>query len=493
MEIILKQLRNKLEKFEGSESSETDVSNIVVLWLLEEYLGYDREDMKWESPAREKKRDRRCDILINISNDKKLIVETKCYDKNLDEEDQVQLLDYMNGKNVEWGILTNGREYQLISKSIDTISFGKKYSSISDKVVLQVQISVGKRKGKNEKYLKYLSKENLFEQSNTNYYRDVAYFFALHELSESSKEKYMNTLYNFFDYYIGKGKTYTEYGRGGHRALEDVSINDVIDFFKADRPLGRPYTGKAPKSKCAHITTMYNVLKEANYIYSHRLDNLLERAICEFATEETNVVFEKNILTKENIQFILSKLNKPNKIMMFTLCAYYGFDRGQIVDFFALPWAAIEYDKKRFKLDGKYYPLVSVLEESLDEMKKQYKRRGINPKAIYVTRRNGKCFTVKSDAINTMFDEEIKILKEGNVEWQILNPQNTRAMLIYNMFENGCTIEQIVYLTGATVTQILRYISNETIEKFGRRSWEKKQEAGRNLHPYKEIFDKEFC
>ena len=494
MEIVLKQLKDKLQKFDGIESSENDVSNRVVLWLLEEYLGYDRDDMRWETSAREKKKDRRIDIMITLSEEKKLLVETKRYEKDLDEEDLMQLLDYMIGKNVEWGILTNGREFLLISKSIDAVSYGKKYSDINDKVVLNIQIGVGSKKGKNEKYLKYLSKEQLFERNNTNYYRDIAYFFALHELSDSSKGAYVNTLYNFFDFYIGKGKNYIEYSRGGHRALEDVSENDVVEFFKEERPHGRPYTGKVPKSKCAHITTMYNVLQGANYIQNHRLENLLERANREFMSEETNIAMDNNILTIENVGFIMNKLkekNKPNKILIFTLCAYYGFDRGKILEFCAMPWSFIQFEKKRFELGGKYYPMVKVLAECLEEMRRNYKDKGVTPKSIYVTKHNGKYYPVKSDTINMLFDEDIKKLQEKEVDWKILNPQSTRAMLIYNMFASGCTIEHIAYLTGATVSQIMRYIPNSIIEEMGKKKWEKKQDTGRNQHPYKKIFDNE--
>ena len=492
MEIVLKQLKDKLQKFEGAESSESDVSNRIVLWLLEEYLGYDREDMRWEPPAREKRKDRRIDIMITLSEEKKLLVETKRYEKELDEEDQVQLLDYMTGKNVEWGILTNGREFLLISKSIDAVSYGKKYSDVNDKIVLRIQVGVGAQKGKNEKYLKYLSREQLFDRNNTNYYRDIAYFFALHELSESSKGAYVNTLYNFFDFYVGKGKNYIEYSRGGHRALEDVLESDVVEFFKAERPQGRPYTGKVPKSKCAHITTMYNVLQGANYIQNHRLDNLLERATREFSSGETNVAIDNNILTKENVGFIMRRLkekNKPNKILIFTLCAYYGFDRGKIVDFCSMPWSFVQFDKKRFELDGKYYPMVRVLADCLEEMKRNYKEKGISPKSIYVTKHKGKYYPIKSDTINMLFDEEIKTLQESGIDWTVLNPQSTRAMVIYNMFRSGCNMEHIAYLTGATVSQIMRYIPNNIVEEAGKKTWEKKQDTGRNQHPYREIFD----
>ena len=91
MQTILKQLKDKLQKFEGIESSENDVSNRVVLWLLEEYLGYDREDMRWEPPIREKKKDRRIDIMITLSKEKRLLVETKRYENDLDE-----VIEYIN-------------------------------------------------------------------------------------------------------------------------------------------------------------------------------------------------------------------------------------------------------------------------------------------------------------------------------------------------------------------------------------------------------------
>ena len=156
-----------------------------------------------------------------------------------------------------------------------------------------------------------------------------------------------------------------------------------------------------------------------------------------------------------------------------------------------MPWSYIQFEKKRFELGGKYYPMVKVMAESLEEMKKNYKERGVNPKSIYVTKHKGKYYPIKSDTINMLFDEDIKKIQERDVDWKVLNPQTTRAMLIYNMFVNGCTIEHIAYLTGATVSQIMRYIPNSVIEEAGKKTWEKKQDTGRNQHPYKEIFDAE--
>ena len=140
-----------------------------------------------------------------------IFVETKKYSKDLDGDDVRQLIEYLSMHSVLWGILTNGRQYYLINNSIN-IHDGNGTKDIINKVVLYVEIGVGNNRAKNEKYLKYFSKECIFERKVTNYYRDVAQFFAWQTFkNEGSKSGYVNTLYNFFDYYYNHGQQAESY------------------------------------------------------------------------------------------------------------------------------------------------------------------------------------------------------------------------------------------------------------------------------------------
>lgn len=465
---VIKQLRGKLIQFqkESERKSEDDLSNQVILWLLEDCLGYERSSMHWEKRMPSKNRNRFADIVIDIREGEKLIVETKKYDpkRDLDDDDLQQLIDYLSREKSSWGILTNGREILLIniaaSAGID----------VAEKVVLRINIAVGKQRGKNEKYIKYLSKEKIFDSRVTNYYRDIAYFFSLHRLSKSSRERYENTLYNFFDDYAENNKIYIEYAGGRHQSLEEVSEKDVIEFLKRDRPFGRPYSGQIPKAKCAHIGAMFKDLCESGYIKENRMSRLLERATIVFESGENSSDIAEKVLSLQEMKVILSGLeeqNKPSKIMIFILCAYYGFDRALIVKFFSIPWTSVDYEHCCFELEGKKYPMVEKLAKCLREKQREYKEKGVKPTAINVIRKGEKYLPAKKDTVNAVFDEDIKAMDKENERINTLTPQKMRAIVIYNMCKCGCTLDEVPYLTNATVAQILRYVPEDIIQKNG--------------------------
>ncbi len=486
---VIKQLRKKLIQFEkeSERKSEDDLSNQIILWLLEDCLGYERSSMHWEKRLPSKNRNRFADIVIDIQEGEKLIVETKKYDsqKDLDEEDIQQLIDYLSRENSLWGILTNGREILLINMRASA------NINVMEKIVLRINVAVGKQRGKNEKYISYLSKEKIFDSRVTNYYRDIAYFFSLHKLSKSSRERYENTLYNFFDDYAEINKIYIEYAGGKHQSLEEISEKDVIEFLKRDRPFGRPYSGQIPKAKCAHIGAMFKDLCDSGYIKENRMSRLLERATVLFASEENSNDIAEKVLSLQEMKVILSGLeeqNKPSKVIIFILCGYYGFDRALIVKFFSLPWTCVDYEHCYFELEGKKYPMVEKLAKWLKEKQREYKEKGVKPTAINVIRKGEKYFPAKKDTVNALFDEDIKIMDKNNERINTLTPQKMRAIVIYNMCKCGCTLDEVSYLTNATVSQILRYVPEDVIEKNGMKIWRSGKKDGRRHHPYKEIF-----
>ena len=62
----------------------------------------------------QKKANTFADIVLKINNNIGLIIETKSYDHIITDIDIVQLANYIRNRGVEYGILTNGKEYLLI-------------------------------------------------------------------------------------------------------------------------------------------------------------------------------------------------------------------------------------------------------------------------------------------------------------------------------------------------------------------------------------------
>ncbi|MBQ1192910.1 MAG: type I restriction enzyme HsdR N-terminal domain-containing protein [Lachnospiraceae bacterium] len=493
MDILIKDLKHKLKMIQDKTESEENLKIHVTKWLLEE-LGYNPDDIDYEYKLCRRGKDRHADIYIPIK-EKALFVETKKYSKSLDADDVRQLIEYLSMNSVMWGILTNGRQYYLINNAID-IHRGDGSKDILNKVVLYVEIGIGESRARNERYLKYFSKENIFDKMTTNFYRDIAQFFAWQSFKNAgSQSGYINTLYNFFDYYINAGHdSYITGYRDDALALENVTEQDVIDFFKATRPNGRPWEGGNHKTKCSHIRTMFDVLYKAKYIRDNKMGNLLERAKKEFADTTVRERDIEKILTHENISIIMEWLEGKksyNKLLIFILCAYYGFDRTTIIDFCSQSWDVIDFAKHSFKFNGKTYPLVTKLEYVLMKMKQEYAEERIKAKWIYVKKYNGSYTPININVINGLFKDGIHKLQIGETDWSAFNVQTIRASLFIRLYEAGCSLEEISYLTGAPVSSILQpeIINEDMIKRAGEKSWKNGTKSGQSKHPFNEIFN----
>ena len=489
---LIKNLKDRLKMIQGKTESEENLKIHVTTWLLGE-LGYNMNDFDYEYKLCRRGKDRHADIYIPVDGSA-IFVETKKYSKDLDEDDVRQLIEYLSMHSVLWGILTNGRQYYLINNSIN-IHDGNGTKDIINKVVLYVEIGVGNNRARNEKYLKYFSKECIFERKVTNYYRDVAQFFAWQTFkNDGSKSGYVNTLYNFFDYYAKGEHKYITGVRDDALALEEITERDAIAFLKAERPYGRPLEGGVPKTKCSHIKTMFEVLYRSKYIRENRMSNLLERAKIEFADGVSRQRDIDKILTVENISVIMNWLEEKKshkKIIMFILAAYYGFDRTSIIDFCSSSWDIIDFEKHCFKFNEKIYPMVSKMEYSLQCLKQAYAQDKIKPKWIYVKKHNGSYSTASINVFNGLFKEGIHKLQVGNTDWTAFNIQTIRASLITNMYDAGCSLEEISYLTGAPISGMLQpeIISEDMIRRAGEKSWKNGTKSGQSKHPFNELFN----
>lgn len=493
MDSIIKSLKNRLKMLQDKTESEENLKIHVTTWLFGE-LGYNISDFDYEYKLCRRGKDRHADIYIPV-NGSAIFVETKKYSKDLNADDVRQLIEYLSMHSVLWGVLTNGKQYYLINNSIN-IYDGNGSKDILNKIVLYVEIGMGDNRAKNEKYLKYFSKENIFDKKTTNFYRDIAQFFSWHSFkNDLSKSGYVNTLYNFFDFYVKAGHNYDILGTIDDRsALENITERDAIEFLKADRPYGRPWEGGVPKTKCSHIRTMFDVLQKSKYIHDNKMKNLLERAKIEFANGKSRQRDIENILTFENISIILNWLEEKkayNKLLIFILCAYYGFDRNSIVDFCSSSWDIIDFNKHSFKFNGKNYLLVSKMEYALLNIKKSYSKEKIKAKCIYIIKSKGKYAPASINVVNGFFNDGIQKLQIGDTDWSAFNSQTVRASLINKMYDAGCTLEEISYLTGAPISGILQpdIINDDLIRRSGEKSWKNGSKSGQSKHPFNDLFN----
>lgn len=483
-----RELVRKLEVVHGLADSEENLKSHVTTWMLKE-LGYDEDKFDYEHPlCRVENKNKHTDIFIPIENELGMFVETKRYSKDLNYDDMRQLIEYMDLKSqITWGILTNGRQIILISNGINVdLDFKKDYLK---RVVFNIEMNPATKQFKNAKYIKYFTMESIFVTHVTNYYKAIAQFLAKHSISKESENKYKNTLWRFFDYYISNvNNEYKVFDGRPYAPLEEITDKNFVDFLKQIEPITRKASDKAPLAKCSHICTMYDVLEKNMYIANNTMKNVRNRVKAEYEKNELEKQL-KNILTPESIKIIMSRLgNKSYKIIIFTLVTYYGFSRENVLKFLSASWSIIDFKAHIFELDGVKYPLVRIMEENLKNMKKNYIEREIkNPTAIYVYKKGERYLPVSSNSISAVF-EEIKKYTEEDINWTMFNPQNLRGEVIYKMLCAGCTIEEISYITDTSLSQLVRYLPDDIIKKNGEKEWKCKN-SGRFKHPFREFFD----
>ena len=147
-----RELRSKLDTLKDKGDSEENVKNHITVWMLK-MLGYDEDWFDYEYLCR-KGKNRHEDIYIKVPDVGGIFIETKKYSKDLTEDDLIQLAEYITLKtDIEWGILTNGRQYYLLNNAIH--NYGRNKNDITDKIVMKVEYNPLNNKFKNEKYLKY--------------------------------------------------------------------------------------------------------------------------------------------------------------------------------------------------------------------------------------------------------------------------------------------------------------------------------------------------
>ena len=90
-----------------------------------------------------------------------------------------------------------------------------------------------------------------------------------------------------------------------------------------------------------------------------------------------------------------------------------------------------------------------------------------------------------------MFKDGIHKLQIGETDWCAFNVQTIRASLFIRLYEAGCSLEEISYLTVAPVSSILQpdIINEDMIKKAGEKSWKNGAKSGHSKHPFNEIFN----
>ncbi|CAM5206354.1 hypothetical protein UACE39S_01729 [Ureibacillus acetophenoni] len=472
---IIQELRKKY--IELPDYREETVKIRVVIPFLE-MLGYREDWYRFEYPVIKKKKVTDITILRNGKID--MVVEVKKGGNySIKAEDIHQLLTYLVIKNVEWGIVTNGRDYILINSKI---------GELKDKEVLKFNLL----DLTNENKMIYFTFDSIFQNKITTYFKHLAQF-KYYKLQENNNYTswsiYNSTITNYFNYLISKNENY--------RKLEYLSREDFKEFINYD--INQSQTSKTRLKKINSKQTIINKYRHIKKLYElFVLHNEINHNPFSFITEEEMIDGVEGIklesddyfehISLEMIEEILalydnSRNSERNKII-FLLCLYAGLGRDEIryikIDDF-------NYLSNTLKVKDIELPMpknfINRIKNYIENV------RNKNAKVEYLFDSNYGDYAgepLSRDMINTTINRNSKHLKDFSPDDKTIKvkPENIRKLLVRKFFENGFSIEEIVTITGMELQRIAEHITTaEIIDRTIIKSLP-------DNHPYLNLFEK---
>jgi site-specific recombinase XerD len=449
MHAELIKIKNIYNQF--SNSNEENIKIHVVSRILE-ILGYDKLTFNYEHPMLHRKG--RADIAIKITDEEYLFVETKKPNHPLNEDEIEQLSSYLFNRSLEWGILTNGKQYILLNNLIKTLP--NSVNSILNRVIFKIDIF----NPNDNQVFEYFSKKNLFKTKTTHFFRDIAQFKALrYPASHKSWAPYKSTLIGFFTYYAQQEKRY--------RNLQEIRIDDFEEYLIYDKDQKKHQkknmkSKETIKNKYSHIRSFFFHLKKNNIIPSHHFVEGKKKLMESLKFD--NEIKNDDVLQEKNIEIILnfyrsSSENSLRNEVLFLLCLYLGLDRSSIEiinkDMFSIDMGIIN-------IKGRKIPLPTKLHEKIDLLFKENKKKKIKGNHLLYTHHKKVYYPTTGGAINSVFESLVAIDRKDK-KWSNLSPSFIRINLIKKLFLANYSIEEIAYLTGSDLPGISKIITYEDI------------------------------
>ena len=485
MNELIKSIKTKMAELPSL--TEENIKTHVVVDLFLNSMGYDPQKWDYECCATSG----RADLVYKENGKSILAVETKGLSQSvrnpsidITEQDINQLLGYLNDHDVIWGILSNGKRYILINNTIVNQNL--------DKIVLDISIDKPSDRG----YLKYFSYDRIFKDKTASYFADIAQFKAFRRMENASAESwavYKCALYGFFDYYSAN-HPYQSVGRNDRKCLENVSVYDFRSYIETKMNDVSSGNGRSVSSKrtiqnaYSYISSFFYKMKEMGMISRHGFEDGRDESLSVY--EDTPKIKAENHMSVDRFEkamnYYYKDKNYARNITVFLLCAYYGFERGDVSN---LKWDNVDLTDGIIRYNNREYgmnPLIKTLLSQMDQNRKKNKSK-LNY-VIATMDKSNKLVRANVATVNGIFNSLINIDKTDAV-WADFCPQYVRECLIQSMFKNGYSIEQIAAYVGVDAARIINTIPAETIAKEGRKRL-KKGNPALVAHPFEKAAER---
>lgn len=455
------------------DANEETVKIMVIIDLLE-HLGYKRNSLSFEDINISG----RCDILIKINNNDKLIVETKRKNHIINTKDCGQLCNYMTSKNIDWGILTNGNDIYLLNKNI--------YGEAHEKICLGLQLIHKKRlplfptsKTSNNELLQYLTLNNIFKRKSTTFFYYFTDFINFsNNLSQNSIIQYRSSIFRFFKYLNQTTAT----ACGDHLLCVESLEAYFINYSK-----NQTYKKDTITNSVRYISIFIKNLEDRNIIHSKNFSNFdvtnfvdnLE-IIDNYKCYEDITLFEATTL----IEYFETQTKFIRNKLIFKLFMYVSPSIDTIINL-----NINDVDTKNFKfikINNYTLPLPPSLSNDLKEYFNYRKLLNVKIQYLFFTNYSKKIKQMNVNTITGFISKSFNALPEiSDSRQKELNIQNIQKSVIKQMFKKGFSLEEVTTITNISVGRLYKYMDDETINK---RLKNLNKSLTSKLHPYYGLF-----
>lgn len=474
MNSILSRLINSYEKLPENTNEETIKIHIVLEVL--EYLGYKKDNFKFEYSSL----NGRCDILIIVNSNDKLIVEIKRKNYLITKDDCLQLCTYLNTHNIEWGILTNGNEYFLMNRDIQ--------GSVEQKICLYSQLCYNQKSNiwnlsKKYNYLlfDYFSTQNLFQKHSTKYFAYYSSYINNYDDNRSldSRKQYSSAIFRFINYL---SKTYI---CCDDSLLSKSTLTQYMNYYCNNKN----YMKDTIVSTCRYLVSFLKYLETnsqlpSKYFMNFNYDEFLS------TLEFNNYSKKSSNITTEEAKLLLNYYDNSNRIfaslrnkLILNLLLYIAPSINSIVNI-----KVNDIDLKRKVLN-------------INDTKISLPPKLLNDLSIYIVERNklkpklenlfftkyGKKYKPLSTTtlitnINNSFNEINSLPQSRKKD---LNISNIQHSVIENMLKRNFSLEEISTITGTSIATLSKYLNDDLLKK---RIKNINKSINSSKHPYYELF-----
>lgn len=215
-----------IEKHPQMDESDTKYRLINELISV---LGWDRiDDVETEHPVQIGSNKKRVDYCLSANDKPSIFIEVKRCNSKISKDNREQLKSYIKQKNVDWGLLTNGKKYEILHR----------YVNDEGVIVKSISTISANKIEKRQKTLKILSKKSINKGKSKDIADKIQEINKKKEILKEKKNKLSENISQMISDEVG------DFIEQDHLKIEEHTkefINSIIDDIgtgKSDKTIG---------------------------------------------------------------------------------------------------------------------------------------------------------------------------------------------------------------------------------------------------------------